>query len=232
MVDEFGNRSSLRPELHLPQALPVLSIGWSALRDRDPVCGAEPGAILPRTRGRVGSVGRNRQRGVRGRQRWCWLVQFKLGRERPTGSLALGILDCDRASAQSGVRQHLGDCARRVRRRPAPGPWARSPGRTGCSDRSSPSRVGCRREAPSVLVDWNRASGPPPLGGMWARASDIARFESVGSCRLDRDGFGLTRSEEPAAVRSEWHEKEHELAVVRSCGRGAELPLGGDRVGG
>ena len=40
------------------------------------------------------------------------------------------------------------------------------------------------------------------MGGMWVRASDIARFESVGSCLPDRDRLGLARSDKQAAVRS------------------------------
>ena len=99
--------------------------------------------------------------------------------------------------------------AQRVIRRPAQGPWAGFPGRAGCPDRGSPSRVGYRREAPSVLVDWYRASDPPPVGGMWAPVEDIARFESVDSCLSDGDGFGLTLFDRQTAVRSGWYEKQH-----------------------
>lgn len=55
----------------------------------------------------------------------------------------------------------------------------------------STSRTEYRREAPPVLADWNRASGPFPVGGKWAPAEDIARFESVGSCLPDRDSLRL-----------------------------------------
>jgi hypothetical protein len=68
------------------------------------------------------------------------------------------------------------------------------------------------------------------VGGKWTPAKDIARFKSVGSCLPDSDSVGLALSDKQAAVRSDWHEIHHQLAAVRSPGRGAELPVGGDRV--
>ncbi len=106
------------------------------------------------------------------------------------------------------------------------------PGRAGGSDGVTTSRVGCQWEAPPVLVDWNRASGSFPVGGKWAPARDIARFESVGSCLPDRDSLRQVLCDKQAAVRSEWHEKQQCLVAVRSSGRVAELPDGGDRVNG
>ena len=97
-------------------------------------------------------------------------LQLKRVEGRPTCSMALGTRDCDLASAQSRVRQRAGAWARGARCRPAQGPWARLPGRAEWSDGGCPSRVGYRREAPLVLVDRNRVSDPPPVGGEWARA--------------------------------------------------------------
>lgn len=105
-------------------------------------------------------------------------------------------------------------------------------GKAGGSNGVSPSRVGYRREAPPVLADWNCASGPFPMGGKWAPATEIARFESVGSCLPDRDSLRLVLFDKQAAVRSDWYEKQLCLVAVRSRGLGAELPDGSDWLSG
>jgi hypothetical protein len=49
----------------------------------------------------------------------------------------------------------------------------------------------------------------------------------VAACRT---GTAPVSCSKQAAVRSVWHEKQLQLATLRSRGRGAELPDGGDRV--